>query len=365
MRLCRMLRMLEAVVLALVFALTLDIASHALGSPTEDAILAQGQQGTPAPIAPPVITAPPGAATVEQKAPGTKPAATLVASFDGLGVGFDGPQGASAVRNPSDNSLAVGPNHIVQIVNTRMAIFTKKGKQFDTTGKALYGSVNTNNVFKGFGGTCEERNNGDAVVRYDQLADRWLIVMPIFGRAPARPDQPGEWKAGEPAHVSPPGRPGQPGRAAELFRPPPPSPSSPAPAGAEAQRGRGGQSGQPGGRGREEGVGPQGPYGMCYAVSVGPDPFGPYYRYEFLRPLFPDYPRPAIWLDGYYIPSSSSYEYAMLYGIQRPLQFRLVKDHRPLRVLISYGEFWFPWYMRRLAERPANAGFVIKNLFAR
>src|ERR1019366_6579886 len=120
MRLCRMLRMLEAVVLALVFALTLDIASHALGSPTEDAILAQGQQGTPAPITPPVITAPPGAATVEQKAPGTKPAATLVASFDGLGVGFDGPQGASAVRNPSDNSLAVGPNHIVQIVNTRM-----------------------------------------------------------------------------------------------------------------------------------------------------------------------------------------------------------------------------------------------------
>ena len=84
-----------------------------------------------------------------------------------------------------------------------------------------------------------------------------------------------------------------------------------------------------------------------------------------MRPLFPDYPRPAIWLDGYYIPSSSSYEYAMLYGIQRPLQFRLVKDHRPLRVLISYGEFWFPWYMRRLAERPANAGFVIKNLFAR
>jgi proline dehydrogenase len=62
---------------------------------------------------------------------------------------------------------------------------------------------------------------------------------------------------------------------------------------------------------------------------------------------------------------TSAYEYAMLYGIQRPLQLRLVKDHRPLRVLIAYGEFWFPWYMRRLAERPANVGFVIKNLFAR
>ena len=54
----------------------------------------------------------------------------------------------------------------------------------------LYGPVNTNNVFRGFGGACE-RNNGDAVVRYDQLADRWLIVMPIFrATRPARRDQP-------------------------------------------------------------------------------------------------------------------------------------------------------------------------------
>lgn len=47
---------------------------------------------------------------------------------------------------------------------------------------------------------------------------------------------------------------------------------------------------------------------MCYAISVGPDPFGPYHRYEFLRPLFPDYPRPAIWSDGYYIPTSTGDE---------------------------------------------------------
>lgn len=44
---------------------------------------------------------------------------------------------------------------------------------------------------------------------------------------------------------------------------------------------------------------------MCYAISTGPDPMGPYYRYEFLRPLFPDYPRPAIWPDGYYVPTST------------------------------------------------------------
>ena len=53
----------------------------------------------------------------------------------------------------------------------------------------------------------------------------------------------------------------------------------------------------------------------------------------------------------------------MLYGIQRPLQARLVEERAPLRVLISYGEYWFPWYMRRLAERPANVLFVAKGLF--
>ncbi len=60
----------------------------------------------------------------------------------------------------------------------------------------------------------------------------------------------------------------------------------------------------------------------------------------------------------------SSYEFEMLYGIQRPLQARLVAERSPLRVLISYGEFWFPWYMRRLAERPANVLFVLKSLVA-
>lgn len=58
-----------------------------------------------------------------------------------------------------------------------------------------------------------------------------------------------------------------------------------------------------------------------------------------------------------------AFEFEMLYGIQRPLQARLVREGLPLRVLISYGEFWFPWYMRRLAERPANVLFVARSLF--
>ena len=52
----------------------------------------------------------------------------------------------------------------------------------------------------------------------------------------------------------------------------------------------------------------KGPYSICYAVSISDDPLGAYYRYEFLRPLFPDYPRPAIWPDGYYVPSSTGDE---------------------------------------------------------
>jgi hypothetical protein len=175
---------------------------------------------------------------VEQTAPGTRPPPALVASFDGMGVGFEGPPGTAALRNPSDNSLAVGPDHIVQTVNSRMAVFTKKGPRFDTTGRVLSGPVNTNAIFKDFGGPCESYNNGDAVVRYDQLAGRWLVVMPIFRRL-------------EPPHAL---------------------------------------------------------HAMCYAVSAGADPLGPYHRYEFPRTLFPDYPRPAIWPDGYYVPTSTGDE---------------------------------------------------------
>ena len=47
---------------------------------------------------------------------------------------------------------------------------------------------------------------------------------------------------------------------------------------------------------------------MCYAVSSRRDPLGPCHRYEFRRTLFPDYPRPAIWPDGYYVPTSTGDE---------------------------------------------------------
>jgi len=60
---------------------------------------------------------------------------------------------------------------------------------------------------------------------------------------------------------------------------------------------------------------------------------------------------------------STDYEIHMLYGIQKPAQLRLIQDGAHVRVLIAYGDYWFPWYMRRLAERPANVWFVAKSLF--
>jgi hypothetical protein len=228
---------------------------------------------------------------VEQTAPGERAPARLVASFDGLGAGFAGPQGTARFRNPSDNSLAVGPDHIVQIVNSRMAIFTKKGARYETTGRVLYGPVETRNVFRGFGGPCEQRNNGDAVARYDQLANRWLIVMPIFSRITDQEDARPLPRDGESARRSLAGVGGQPGLATRLYEPPPPPPDTQRASGDTARR----RPPQPA----------TGVYAMCYAVSVGADPFGPYYRYEFIRSLFPDYPRPAVWPDGYYVPSST------------------------------------------------------------
>ncbi len=57
-------------------------------------------------------------------------------------------------------------------------------------------------------------------------------------------------------------------------------------------------------------------------------------------------------------------EFQMLYGIQRAAQEQLAREGYRCAVLISYGSYWYPWFMRRLAERPANVWFVVKNVFA-
>jgi proline dehydrogenase len=58
----------------------------------------------------------------------------------------------------------------------------------------------------------------------------------------------------------------------------------------------------------------------------------------------------------------AAFEFQMLYGIRRDLQRQLAKDGYNMRVYVPYGKHWYPYFMRRLAERPANIWFVLKNL---
>ena len=86
-------------------------------------------------------------------------APTTVASFDGIP--------ATGVL-PPDTVGAVGPNNYIQMVNSAFAIY-------DKTGTLLAGPSPINSLWLGFGGPCESQNNGDPIVRYDHLADRWLL----------------------------------------------------------------------------------------------------------------------------------------------------------------------------------------------
>jgi proline dehydrogenase len=61
--------------------------------------------------------------------------------------------------------------------------------------------------------------------------------------------------------------------------------------------------------------------------------------------------------------SADRFEFQMLYGIRRDLQRKLVTDGFRLRLYIPYGEAWYPYFMRRLAERPANLIFLARNFF--
>jgi proline dehydrogenase len=63
--------------------------------------------------------------------------------------------------------------------------------------------------------------------------------------------------------------------------------------------------------------------------------------------------------------SRADYGFQLLYGIQAGQQLRLAREGYRVRVLISYGTYWFPWYVRRLAERPANVFFVLRKMFVR
>jgi proline dehydrogenase len=60
--------------------------------------------------------------------------------------------------------------------------------------------------------------------------------------------------------------------------------------------------------------------------------------------------------------SPDKFEFQMLYGIRRDLQQKLVSEGYRMRVYVPYGRYWYPYFMRRLAERPANVWFVLRNM---
>jgi proline dehydrogenase len=62
--------------------------------------------------------------------------------------------------------------------------------------------------------------------------------------------------------------------------------------------------------------------------------------------------------------ANSDFEVQMLYGIQRAEQERLAREGHRSVVLVAYGTYWYPWFVRRLAERPANLWFMLRNVFA-
>ncbi len=66
---------------------------------------------------------------------------------------------------------------------------------------------------------------------------------------------------------------------------------------------------------------------------------------------------------SYGIAPPRTFEFQMIYGVRRDLQRRLLEDGWPLRVYVPYGTHWYPYFMRRLAERPANVGFILRHLF--
>jgi len=61
--------------------------------------------------------------------------------------------------------------------------------------------------------------------------------------------------------------------------------------------------------------------------------------------------------------SKDDFEFQMLYGVRTDLQRQLVRDGYRVRIYVPYGQEWFPYFMRRLAERPANLGFFLRNFF--
>ena len=117
--------------------------------------------------------APPGARDpVVQKAKGTGPISGPIQNFDGICLPFGPPCAlpSSCSCLPPDTDGEVGATQYVQMVNTDFAVFSK-------TGQVLRGATPINQLWANTDGECKTHNNGDPVVLYDQLANRWLLTQ--------------------------------------------------------------------------------------------------------------------------------------------------------------------------------------------
>jgi hypothetical protein len=150
---------------------------------------------------------------------GSGPMPTLDTNFEGVGEGISG---YTVQVAPPDTQGDVGPNYYVQWVNLDFAIFDK------SSGAVVYGPAAGKTLWTDFGGICESRNDGDPIVKYDQLAGRWVMTQFAIDQS-----------ADE--------------------------------------------------------------YAQCIAVSQTHDPLGSWYRYSYSFDNLNDYPKLAVWPDGYYI----------------------------------------------------------------
>ena len=99
-------------------------------------------------------------AALESAAPDAAAPATI--------INFEGVSNVDGVLPPDTNG-DIGPNHYVQWVNKTLAVYSRSGA-------LLYGPASGNTIWAGFGGPCETQNDGDPIVLYDHLADRWLLL---------------------------------------------------------------------------------------------------------------------------------------------------------------------------------------------
>ena len=159
-------------VLAVPLALALLGAAPAAGGPATD----PSAPDTSFRLRPPI----PAGAMAERS---VRRSATTPVRAPALGVSFDGLASADnqAVLDeqpiPPDPVIDVGPNHIVQMTNLVTAVY-------DKTGTLLLGPVANNTMFAGAGGLCESTNQGDPIVLYDPMADRWLLSQFAFNTDP-------------------------------------------------------------------------------------------------------------------------------------------------------------------------------------